>query len=361
MKPSNGHRPLQPVQALQARRALDAAVLATEPTVGTLRVWAVVANYTLGYGKTQDALTHGRIAAEARVGPETVRRALRCLCQAEVIAYRAGHGDAAQGRNTFSRIAVKVPSEVLGGTPPASGDPSSERGGTPLAGGEGPLQQEGSGPQRPEERDPSSQRGNRERATEGGLARERTSAEDSRGVVARSSCPTTAREEEPSAPVFDGEVVQDQPSPAAPADGCSLVLAGQTGQDQEQTTRQIVFELAAACRESGHPLTRPPADLLPGVRAALAAGYSPESVLVGLGFWRAEGFISPKQIGEMTERAAVRGGPPPPGASRAELLAEGAHRFAQPPTRRTEKQAREARNKAALAAWSRSEERRTLR
>ncbi|KLO63228.1 hypothetical protein AA983_07880 [Dermacoccus sp. PE3] len=50
--------------------------------------------------------------------------------------------------------------------------------------------------------------------------------------------------------------------------------------------------------------------LLPGIRAALRAGYSPRSVLIGLGMWDSEGFRSPRQIEEWVQKAA-RHGPEP--------------------------------------------------
>ncbi|WP_367946530.1 helix-turn-helix domain-containing protein [Rothia kristinae] len=141
---------------------MDAAVLATEPTLGVLKVWTVVANQLLGYGRTGDALTHGRIASEAGVTRETVRRSLNRLKESGVLTYRAGFGDPGAGRNTFSRLAIVLPKE----TPPVSGGPSDESEGdpsdawgeTPPTSGGRPLRRVGTPPSGQRGPDPSRER-----------------------------------------------------------------------------------------------------------------------------------------------------------------------------------------------------------
>ena len=67
--------------------------------------------------------------------------------------------------------------------------------------------------------------------------------------------------------------------------------------------------------------------LLPGIRSALRAGYSPRSVLLGLGMWDSEGFRSPRQIEEWVQKAARHGPEPSYPMSVPDLLAEGHTRY----------------------------------
>ena len=87
--------------------------------------------------------------------------------------------------------------------------------------------------------------------------------------------------------------------------------------------------LAAYCEamaEAGTPVVDAEA-LLPGTRAALRAGYSPRSVLIGLGMWDSEGFHSPRQIEEWVQKAARQGPEPSHPMSVPDLLAEGRERY----------------------------------
>lgn len=77
--------------------------------------------------------------------------------------------------------------------------------------------------------------------------------------------------------------------------------------------------------EAGTPVVKAET-LLPGIRAALRAGYSPRPVLIGLGMWDSEGFRSPRQIEEWVQKSA-RQAPEPVHASVADPLAEGRERY----------------------------------
>ena len=154
-------RALQPVAALQARREMDASVLASDPTLGVLKVWTVVANYTLGYGRVSDALTHGRIASEAGVTRETVRRAVKWLAQAGIITpplvlgtpsraklFLPYSGDLARGDPSREwgplRRERRGPLPRVGRPLPSVGThPSSQRDHSPPASGDRPLWREG--------------------------------------------------------------------------------------------------------------------------------------------------------------------------------------------------------------------------
>lgn len=67
--------------------------------------------------------------------------------------------------------------------------------------------------------------------------------------------------------------------------------------------------------------------LLTGIRAALRAGYSPRSVLIGLGMWDSEGFRSPRQIEEWVQKSARQAPEPIHAMSVDDLLAEGRERY----------------------------------
>ena len=81
-----------------------------------------------------------------------------------------------------------------------------------------------------------------------------------------------------------------------------------------------------AMAEAGTPVVDADA-LLPGIRAALRAGYSPRTVLIGLGMWESEGFRSPRQIEEWVQKAARQGPEPSHPMSVPDLLAEGRDRY----------------------------------
>lgn len=295
---------------------MDASVLASDPTLGVLKVWTVVANYTLGYGRVSDALTHGRIASEAGVTRETVRRAVKWLAQAGIITYTAGFGDPQQGRNSFSRIAVILPE----GTPPASGDPSDESDGDPSrewgetspVSGDTPLQPEGTTPLPRVGTDPSGERGNRERTTDEDVHRKRTPEEDNRGVAGFVGQVQFAREEEPPAPETDlrapsqalvlaslveaNEEEQPEPQPAWDRDPSTLsdwleqVWSSEPIAEPEPAERRVGTATGeqAAQRfeaETGLPLSKRTRETLARSLDEVAGTVTPNELLCALGYW----------------------------------------------------------------------------
>ena len=81
-----------------------------------------------------------------------------------------------------------------------------------------------------------------------------------------------------------------------------------------------------AMAEAGTPVVKAET-LLPGIRAALRAGYSPRSVLIGLGMWDSEGFRSPRQIEGWVQKSARQAPEPVHAMSVDDLLAEGRERY----------------------------------
>ena len=90
--------------------------------------------------------------------------------------------------------------------------------------------------------------------------------------------------------------------------------------------RSVLNAYCEAMAEAGTPVVKAEA-LLPGIRAALRAGYSPRSVLIGLGMWDSEGFRSPRQIEEWVEKATRHGPEPSHLMCVPDLLAEGRERY----------------------------------
>ena len=322
------------------RAYLDRRVCQGTKSAVTLAVWTAVANRTLGYRVLDDSVGHAALRREAAVARPG--RGLAELAALGVIEYRPGFQTTEAGEASI--ITVIVPSGF-----PLTGDLGDKARGygtavhAPVTAVHTPMDQSDIPPVTAVHRGMSQQStfppGNHE-----------TSHEGREGVVASDSLVTTARD----------HLGETSPGVAAElADQFDAVVASaldrgpvqEKGQDQPQAAREILTAFVSACRSSGHPLTRPQA-LIPGIEAALATGYSPAAVLVGLGFWRAEGFCSPKQIPEMTERAAVHG-PHPVGTSANALLAEGARRFAAPGRRPTPKTERESATVLAISNYTR--------
>lgn len=92
-----------------------------------------------------------------------------------------------------------------------------------------------------------------------------------------------------------------------------------------------------------------------GIEGALKAGYDAISVMLGLGYWVAEGDMYPRQIGERCQRAALAGGPPRAATVEA-LLRQGAQRHAIVVSKRqalSSKTVREAMTMQASTQWQR--------
>lgn len=70
-------------------------------------------------------------------------------------------------------------------------------------------------------------------------------------------------------------------------------------------------------------------------------------MLVGLGWWMAEGYLSPKQVSEMVFKAMAQGGSPAPDQTASALIDEGRRRYAE---RGTKPDKTEQRRAASLRA-----------
>lgn len=357
-------RPLAFIDAAQARRALDRRACAAGLSGAGLRVWMIVADYTLGWCRIGDHLTHGRLAEETGLSRRSVRRALADLAEAGLIRYRPGVGNPGSA-NAYSRITVVMPKAAAredsaghsGEDEIGHSDPSE---GTELATPSGqnwPLGEDGIG--HSERPILATRRGRdwpvtEEGLTEGGQPEEGNRERTAEGAGTSASVVTPAREdlgETAPTPARSQPIMAEEEPPLPPA-AVALVLADK-GQER-RVAEQIVSTLAEACRTGGHPLTRPLADLRPGVQHALTSGYSAEAVLVGLGWWRAEGYCAPRQIAEMVERAATRG-PAPVGLTASLLLAEGARRYQQTLSRApSPAEARAKRAVAGIEEWKRA-------
>lgn len=112
-------------------------------------------------------------------------------------------------------------------------------------------------------------------------------------------------------------------------------------------SESVVSAFLEAMEEAETPF--PPKNvpaLRKGIQEALET-YDAGLVLVGLGWWMAEGFHSPRQISEMVFKAMTQGGRPAPGQTAAALVAEGQCRYAE---RASKPDATQQRRAASLRA-----------
>lgn len=283
-------RDLDFIRAAEVRRALNRCACEAGLNGAALRVWLIVSDYTLGYCRVEDSLTHGRIAEETGLARRSVSRALAELAAAGLIRYQAGIGDPQQGRNAFSRIAVVMPTPAAPGGDdemvPSREDeavPSPRGETTVLSGGRGRNGQEGDDemvPSRGDEMVPSegtSLSTNRERATREDLTERGQSREDSRGVVALETYVQDARDEGPSTPdsVLADEDAEDN-------DAERIDPGTVTRRVGAATAAQAVERFEA---ETGLPLSRRTRDALALSLDEVAAAVSPNELLLGLGYW----------------------------------------------------------------------------
>lgn len=276
------------IRAAKARRSLNRRACQAGLSGAGLRVWLTISDYTLGYCRVEDSLTHGRIAEETGLTRRSVSRALAEVSAAGLIRYQAGNGDPQQGRNAFSRIAVVMPtSEPQGGDDemvPSRGDEMvvSPRGETTvLSGGRGRSGQEGDDelvPSRDDEMVPSEgtrSSTNRERATREDIYRESGTRDDSRGVVAPETYVQTARDEESATPFT---VLADEDA----EEGDVEPVAAVTRRVGVATAAQAVERFEA---ETGLPLSQRTRDALTTSLDEVARRVSPTELLLGLGYW----------------------------------------------------------------------------
>lgn len=124
--------------------------------------------------------------------------------------------------------------------------------------------------------------------------------------------------------------------------------------DPSASAADLASAFFEAMKQAGAPVVNT-RQVAQGIGGALKAGYEPKAVMLGLGYWVAEGDLFPRQIGERCQRAALVGGPPQALTTEA-LLREGAQRHVAAISRRqrpTAKEVREATTRQAGAQWQR--------
>lgn len=90
----------------------------------------------------------------------------------------------------------------------------------------------------------------------------------------------------------------------------------------------VAAEFFDAMRQTGAPMpSSKQRTMTNGITQAMTDGYSREAVLVGLGYWVADGHLFAKQITEFVQKARLHGGPVPEHGEADELLTEGRDRF----------------------------------
>lgn len=298
---STRKRDLDFIRAAEARRALDRRACAVGLSGAGLRVWLVISDYTLGYCRTSEPITHGLLAEVTGLTRRSVSRALAEVAEAGLIRYQAGLGDPKQGRNAFSRVTINMPVAETGGDDsavPSRDDemvPSPQGETTGLSGGRGRNGQGGDDHMVPS-RDDEMVRGE---TTGLSTNRERTSREDSsergqpgegnRGVVASVTKVQTAREWETATPT---PVVVHAEEPASEL----VLLASHAEDEQEQeedpgpVTRRVGGATGAQAvarfeAESGTVLAKRVGEALAKSLDEVAEKVSPNELLMGLGFW----------------------------------------------------------------------------
>ncbi|MFC6398013.1 hypothetical protein [Luteococcus sanguinis] len=125
--------------------------------------------------------------------------------------------------------------------------------------------------------------------------------------------------------------------------------------DPNASAEGVASSFFDAMKSAGAPVVNT-GKVLQGIRQAGNAGYAPRAVMMGLGFWIAEGEMYPSQIGERCQMAVLAGGPPL-STGVDDLLREGQQRFAVTRARRnmgpSAADVREARTQLAAERWQR--------
>lgn len=289
-------RELTLIEALRAQRFLNKR--ARQCVDGpAFVVWSVLLDSTLGFQNIRAKHFHAYLAAEANVTTKTVSRAVKTLVAAGLIEYEPGCASEVLGKNVPSQFTILNVREVLAewskgedskGVPPRQGVPPSQS--PPVLPDEGGRSSpaKGDGPESPVPPVPpeeSTYRGEN-------LTGKNLMGNDTGGVGA--------------------QVVRLEPDALPAPSGAAA--------------QSVLDAYCEAMAEAGTPVVDAES-LLSGVRAALRAGYSPRSVLIGMGMWESEGFRSPRQIEEWVQKAARQGPEPSHPMSVPDLLVEGRDRY----------------------------------
>lgn len=296
-----------------------------------MRVLHAVLNQSIRYQRTSVRISRSRIAHLAAVQPKHVGGAMKALANLGFLAYQPGDG------RVMSSVTVTVPEgwerheqDDTEGPVPAVEAPET---GAPQVG----VSISGT----PEVSDVGSPG-----ASElGGAGTPELASSGVPGTGAR-----TGREyEEKVTRSADGEgpraaVVALRAAPDAPSPSL----------DPSASAAEVASSFFEAMKSAGAPVVNT-GQVTQGIEDALKAGYDATSVMLGLGFWVAEGDMYPRQIGERCQRAALAGGPPRAATVEA-LLRQGAQRHAIVVSKRqalSSKTVREAMTMQASTQWQR--------
>lgn len=285
------------------------------------RVWTFIADSTVSYGRRTDRLRQSQIAEETGLTSEAVRRACLTLQEAGLLIYTSGRGDPLTGGiETYSHFEIIEPDgwrdamqprepaqQVLGSE---GDDPNTSRGGSPTGVGLGPQHLLGSAP-------------NRCWGIQGSLSKESVQEGDQEGADAQS-------------------------------DVGSRVIPLPVHVRAELDPQAVAAEFFKAMRRIGAPVpSSKERAITNGVTQAMADGYERRAVLVGLGYWVADGHMFASQITEFIQKARLHGGPVPDRGEADDLLSEGRDRFTRRETQKagvglSKAEARRAASQAAI-------------
>lgn len=281
--PESG-RDMSMFDALAVWAAVDYQANLARLTDKQSRALRAVLNQTIRYQRRAVPVTRQRLSGLANIHPNSLGAALQELVALGFIVYVAGRG------KTKSRIEVVIPQgwdlheQDLHGTEVAA---TATSGGAPDVAA----------------------------ASTSDLVAE--VAATATTEVATSATRTGEINEKTETRRRGGGVVVALPTETATAPAAPVV---------PEVAQSVLDAYCEAMAEAGTPVVKAET-LLPGIRAALRAGYSPRSVLIGLGMWDSEGFRSPRQIEEWVQKSARQAPEPVHAMSVDDLLAEGRERY----------------------------------
>lgn len=259
-------------------------------------VWSFLLDSTICWQRTEERHFHSYIATQTGLSKRAVETAVVALREAGLIAYEGGRPSQNEGRNLPSRFTILHVRDVLDeALPHRDVAPLPHTDVVPPHQGT-PLPHTDVAPSHKGMRHPPTQEcdtvphGDVTYRGENSLGEEL--ARENAGVGA--------------------QVVRLKPDALSAPSGSGA--------------QAVLDAYCEAMAEAGTPVVDADA-LLPGIRVALRAGYSPRTVLIGLGMWESEGFRSPRQIEEWVQKAARQGPEPSHPMSVPDMLTEGRDRY----------------------------------
>lgn len=293
---SRAPRTLQPVEALIARRRLGALAVQKGIKGATFMVWSFLLDSTICWQRTEERHFHSYIAAQTGLSKRAVEVAVVALREAGLIGYEGGRPSQNEGRNLPSRFTILHVRDVLDeGVPHHDVAPLPHTDVVPPRQAT-TLPHDDVAPSRMSMWHPPTQECDTVPHGDVTYRGENSPGEE----LARENAGVGA------------QVVRLKPDALPAPSGAAA--------------QSVLDAYCEAMAEAGTPVVDAES-LLPGVRAALRAGYSPRSVLIGMGMWESEGFRSPRQIEEWVQKAARQGPEPSHPMSVPDLLAEGRARY----------------------------------